>query len=766
MTACNRPGCGGTVDETGFCDTCWRRPVAAPARPVTARGLPGSTVPADPSAPCGAGCTRSSGAQWTVAGLVSLPVSNPPDPTSRIISTDEPVAAGRRCGKDGCTGRLGVPHAGQPARMTGFCPKCRTPYSFRPKLHPGDLVAGQYEVLGSLAQSGFGWVYLGKDRHLDDNFVVLKGLINANDSHAAEMAVRERQYLTRLSHPNIVRIFNAVTHTDPLTGEHTGYIVMEYVHGPTLDEVRSTALRCGNECARLPLEHILAMGHEILSALDYLHGRGLLYNDMKPDNVIRGRDRITVIDLGAVCEIAAQNRSPVGTPPYQVDPKEIKSRGVTVRSDIHTVGRTLDRLLPASVDRSPEIHPGEAAVVAVESFRKLTKRAGAADPDRRFASAAEMSEQLTGVLRELLSLRERREHAAASTLFAATAVLIDGGFGGVPGLERWTAPAQTRPMHVAPPGREAALGLPLPRVDPADPAARFIADGALPDPSDLISLLASAGDDSAELWLRGARAHLELDDRQEAMRCLDKADTLLAGGAAHWRVSWYRGLCALAREDLPAAKLAFAEVRDTWPGEPAPKLALGLCEEGARRPEHAERFLAAVWLRDRSHTSAAFGLARLRLAVGDRSGAAEVLDEVPLMSPHRDAARIAAFRAFIETLGPVGGAAAGPDSGDLQEAAARLRGLHLDGGEPDGDARRRLTALIRQAALNAPLRPAAIDADGEVLGRPCTEDGLRRLLERSFRDLARQARTAAEHAALVDLANSVRPRTLLTGWRG
>jgi serine/threonine-protein kinase PknG len=124
------------------------------------------------------------------------------------------------------------------------------------------------------------------------------------------------------------------------------------------------------------------------------------------------------------------------------------------------------------------------------------------------------------------------------------------------------------------------------------------------------------------------------------------------------------------------------------------------------------------------------------MRAGDRAGAARVLDDVPLVSPHRDAARIAAVRAYAEPLPDP------PTATDVAEAERRLPELRMDGGAPDGETRRRLVALVRVAS-----------------GRESA------LLEQSYRELAAQARNPRDHEILVDLANRVRPRTLLTWWR-
>lgn len=737
---CAWPDCpGGTIDDTGYCETCYRPPAEAASTPGPA--------PARAAIPCGAACARaddgsSAGAFEVAHGLVRLPVLGRTDPRSRLLDEQDLVSAPRRCGKNGCTAVIGLSTADNPSGLDGICPTCETPFSFRPRLHEGDVVADQYRVLGPMAQSGFGWVFLAHDQHLDQK-VVLKGLLNANDTRAAEMAVRERQYLTRLKHPNIVRILNAVTHAEHDAADRTGYIVMDYVDGPSLEEVRRTARACGRDCGTLPLEHILGIGHEILSAMDFLHSQGLLYCDMKPANVMRGRDGITVVDLGGMSEIAAQDKHPVGTEGYQAPKAEIAEFGATVKSDIHSLGRTLSKLYQdACQDRAG------VPAVATASFERLLARAGERNYHRRFATAGEMTEQLMGVLRELLSLRDGDEYAATSTLFAPTVELIDGGLGAVPALERWTAAALPMSVRNPPPLRSVALGLPIPRTDPADLAARYLGGGVRHDPRDLIARLARDSEQSAELLLRGCRAHIELGDSESAKGCLADAEEILGETSGEWRLSWYLGLLAFAGGHIDAAAEEFTSVAAFWPGEAAPKLAVALCAERTGGDERtggaAEDLFTAVWQRDRSQTSAAFGLARLRLRDGDRAGAARILDQVPLRSPHHDAARIAAARAYAEPI------PARPSAADVAEAGRRLPGLRLDGGAPDGEARHRMTALIRQAEAEA---------------GPDDEPGAAARLERSYRELAAQARTATDHEILIDLANRVRPRTLLTWWR-
>ncbi|AWS41662.1 serine/threonine-protein kinase [Streptosporangium sp. 'caverna'] len=802
MKPCKRPGCDGTVDDTGYCDTCGHEDTSdshADPRLSAPPGVPGGAEPGSPQRPTGESLARVHSVSSMTSELVSLPELPPEDPQSRIDPDPRPPAHGRPCGKEGCTGTIGGGHFGQPALSQGFCPICGTPYSFKPKLRPGEMV-GQYEVIGCLAHGGFGWVYLARDTNLGGLYVALKGLINSNDEVGAQLAAREREFLTTIHHPNIVRIFNFVTHPGPLPGEETDYIVMEYVGGQPLHTIAAGQ--------KLPVEQVIAYGLQILSAFEYLHdltdaksGRhGLLYCDMKPDNVIHTRKQIKLIDLGAVRWIGDTDAPIVSTQGFQVSWEEIRAHGLTVRSDLHTVGHTLRELFRPG----PELAAAgnDLTGLGIDSFQRLLRRA-TGPFDERFSSAAEMSEQLRGVLREILSLRDGHPRPEPSTVFAPTAALLDAGLGAVPPLERWTHPAGRTslldPSMPAPPA--VAVRLPTPRVDPADPAADFLANVSAGDPGRLIDKLGAVQERSAEAQFFMCRAHLELAEIDRAEQYLARAEEILGRSApCNWRAAWHRGLLALAKNQIaaveagpdavrerdvrvapnavrkrdtqagPSAVREFDIVYTTLPSEDAPKLALGFCAEYLGRPDQAERYYQAIWRRDRSQVSAAFGLARIRLAAGDRIEAVKVLDQVPQVSRHFDAARIAAVRIHSGRLQAGPAATRLPTAADLDQVISRLRTLYLDDGDRDGDARARLTAVVQEAALDwllepgspvgAPMAGRTHGHGAPILADPADETHQRLLLEASFRRLARQAGHAADHDALIDLANTVRPETL------
>ena len=514
------------------------------------------------------------------AGLVDISPVPTRDPASAVL-TDPQVAEGKRfCGN--CERPVGRGHDGRPGLTEGFCPHCGTRFSFAPKLQPGDLVSGQYEVLGCLAHGGLGWIYLAMDQNLGNRWVVLKGLLNTGDAAAQEAAVAERRFLAEVEHPNIVGVYNFVQHPDAETGEPTGYIVMEYVGGESLRQILLERRQRGES---MPVPMALAYLIEVLPALGYLHGRGLVYCDFKPDNVIQTEEQLKLIDMGGVRRIDDEDSAIYGTIGYQAP--EVASEGPSVASDLYTVGRALAVLTfeftgyQGSFEHSlPE--PADVPVMEqFNSFLRVLRRSTNTDPRAGFGSAGEMAEQLTGVLREVLAIADGQPRPAFSSLFSGEVRTI-----GVPGAE---LADQSQPAYLAGPATaEVIAGLPVPAVDTGDPAAGYLATLSALDAAQRLSALAVAvaGErpgvpqavaESVETKLALARALVTGGRPQEAGQVLDRPPltrTRLAG----------RLVSRAARAGHRPARQGAGGVRrrlDALPGEPAPKLALGLAAEAA-----------------------------------------------------------------------------------------------------------------------------------------------------------------------------------------
>ena len=292
----------------------------------------------------------------------------------------------------------------------GWCPHCGSAYSFLPQLSPGDIVADQYEIKGCIAHGGLGWVYLAFDKNVNDRPVVLKGLVHAGDAEAQAIAMAERQFLAEVTHPGIVKIYNFVEHDDK-HGNPVGYIVMEYVGGTSLKQAKGET--------RLPVAEAIAYMLEILPALGYLHSIGLVYNDLKPENIMVTEEQLKLIDLGAV---SPSTRSDTSTAHRVTRRRRSSAPARRWQTDIYTVGRTLAALTlnlrtrkGRYVDGLPEDDP---VLTEYDSFGRLLRRAIDPDPRRRFASAEEMSSQLLGVLREVVAQDTGVPRPGLSTVFS------------------------------------------------------------------------------------------------------------------------------------------------------------------------------------------------------------------------------------------------------------------------------------------------------------------------------------------------------------
>lgn len=607
LTAAKRPaatvwclGCGGTIVD-GYCDTCGLAPLSRRRARL-----------------------RTQGRLW--AGLAGIPRVPLRDPASAVLVDPQVPESRRFCSH--CGQPVGRGKDGRAGLADGFCGDCGIRFEFSPKLERGELVAGQYEVLGCLAHGGLGWIYLARDHMVGGRWVVLKGLPATGDLDAMAAAEAERRLLAEIEHPGIVRIYNCVQHADRRTGEQAGYIVMEYIHGKTLKQIGRDARMAGGS---VPLAHALAYVIEVLPALGYLHDRGLVYCDFKPDHVIIGDERLVLIDVSSVRTIDSD--LPIyGTVGYQAP--EIETDGPSPSSDLYTVGRTLAQLtfeFPGFHDTYKHSLPdGIPLLEEQESFARLLRRATHRDPQTRFGSAAEMAGQLTGVLREVLTLADAMPRPAVSTLFSPEVQVI----GTRPDLRSSRARAAT---ITRPPAAEIIGGLPLPRADPPGPASGYLAELARLGPvqrADALTQALSGGPqvphqvtESAETRLALAWARIEAGNYDEATDAL--AD-LAAEDPDDWRIAWYHGLCQLMLGKPQAAMTAFSAVYDQLPGELAPKLALALAAEAVGDMAKAGHYFRLVWTIDQSCISAGLGVVRSLLAAGDQPGAIAVLASVPI----------------------------------------------------------------------------------------------------------------------------------------
>ncbi len=466
------------------------------------------------------------------------------------------------------------------------------------------------------------------------------------------------------------------------------------------------------------------------------------------------------------------------TPRFAPPHRERERRGFHVDSDLYTVARTLEALAARAAP---------PAGLAARSFDRLIGRATHTEPAARFTSAPQMSRQLWEVLREHRALSRHERYPERSTRFEPTAVLFGTALGTIPSARHWTERAGGPPdLETGPPDpRGVARALPVPIPDPGDEAVVFLGRLVAGVPGRVAERVRREPElrtVEVALWLcRGYLWRGDTESASEAARWLGEAARLMGPDAAgyDWRLAWHRGLQYLMRGRIKEAQGEFAAVYASVPGEWAPKLALGYCAEhlGGAERETAE-FYEAVWERDRTQGSAAFGLARAHLRAGRREQAVQVLDQVPSTSRHYDDARVAAIRVL---------------TGRLSGEAPPLKGLRAAEGRVTelrpGEARDRLVAEIRENVLAGfpdpaaddglpggrwrwsrrfgrragPGRPADADfwalPDGELFHGADSRRQLAGLLFDALHGLAGHAATGAERGDLLDRAYAVRPES-------
>lgn len=217
--------CGGTVLPTGYCAQCGRAT-------ETDSGLP--QLPEKPM-------------EFGPRDLLALPEREPRAPEERLISPEAPLRIWMTCSSGDCGITFAPPYTEGPVPLEGYCPACGERYSYRPELAKGDVLRGQYEIIGPIAHGGQGWVYLAQDTNLGD-MVAVKGLLNRYEQDGARLADVERRNLVAIRHPRIVQIRDFVRRRDESGKVTGGYIVMDDVGDHTLQAVVEETRR-GSSCS-------------------------------------------------------------------------------------------------------------------------------------------------------------------------------------------------------------------------------------------------------------------------------------------------------------------------------------------------------------------------------------------------------------------------------------------------------------------------------------------------------------------------------------
>ncbi|AHV97156.1 Stk1 family PASTA domain-containing Ser/Thr kinase [Paenibacillus sabinae] len=273
----------------------------------------------------------------------------------------------------------------------------------------GHELGGRYQVIERIGGGGMALVYRAHDILLNRN-VAIKVLRNqfVHDEEFIRRFRREAQSAASLSHPNVVSIY------DVGQEDEIHYIVMEYVEGKNLNEIIK-------ERAPLQVDEAVRIATQICDALDHAHQNQIIHRDIKPHNILIGRNgRVKVTDFGIARAVTSttitQTGSVVGSVHY-FSPEHAKGVTTGEKSDLYSLGIVIYQMLTGSLPFLGESpisvalkhlqeefeEPRKLNPMIPQSVENIILKSMRKNPEERYQSAKEMLQDL-----ETCLLPERR----------------------------------------------------------------------------------------------------------------------------------------------------------------------------------------------------------------------------------------------------------------------------------------------------------------------------------------------------------------------
>jgi serine/threonine-protein kinase PknG len=501
-----------------------------------------------------------------------------------------------------------------------FCNSCGLRYNENPQpsaevtppleqvtLKAGDLLNQKYKIVQTIGEGGMGAVFLAEDQLLKRK-VVIKTLLSMHDKDLIAQSIKEREFLAALKHTNIVTIY------DFLTVGAQGYIVMEYVQGKTIEQIMDERSR-PFEVAQA-IHYILA----ILPAFMYLGKLDLVYCDFKPQNMMLeilkdGTEIAKLIDLGTVIKHEFNPPEVYGTNGYYA-PEAVKTP--SPETDLYSICRTL-AFLVTEMDLAtpffgmPLMHAYKAFQTHPALYRLLVKGTHS-DPTQRFHSAQQLSDQLSGVLRQIEG--GPTEHPISSRLFISHQFTTMGKMGR---------------------RGETALNNNDPAIDLLRSGDRALQQGDFVTADNWYMQANRKNPGCIDAHLRLAEIALEQNEPEKALIAIQVAQKV---DPTHWKIIWMQARLAEAKQKTSQAIDLYTQLCDELPGELPPQHALARVYTRSRNHSQAANLYKTILKADPLNSEALLEGAKVSASQGKWQEAANLLQKIPEESVHSIEARL------------------------------------------------------------------------------------------------------------------------------
>lgn len=270
-------------------------------------------------------------------------------------------------------------------------------------LNPGTYLQGRYEILEKIGSGGMSVVYKAKC-HTLNRLVAIKVLKEefASDENFVSKFKMEAQAAARLSHPNIVNVYDVVDE------ENLHYIVMELIEGITLKNyIEKKEL--------LDSKEAIGIAIQVAQGIAAAHEQHIIHRDIKPQNMIISKDgKVKVADFGIARAVSSQtvnSSAAVGSVHY-ISPEQARGGYCDERSDIYSFGITLYEMVTGRVPfegdntvavalahlEDPVVPPGDYNPQVYSGLEDIILKCTKKKPDRRYGSMEEVIHDLRRVL--------------------------------------------------------------------------------------------------------------------------------------------------------------------------------------------------------------------------------------------------------------------------------------------------------------------------------------------------------------------------------